>query len=91
MDRYKKQRARMVETQIRARQIRDDRVLKVMETVPRHLFVDEGLINQAYSDNPLPTGERQTISQPVSYTPPTLLTNREDLFYARPFSLTTFI
>ncbi|HBJ75975.1 MAG TPA: protein-L-isoaspartate O-methyltransferase [Syntrophaceae bacterium] len=64
MDRYKKQRARMVETQIRARQIRDDRVLKVMETVPRHLFVDEGLINQAYSDNPLPIGERQTISQP---------------------------
>lgn len=64
MDRYKKQRARMVETQIRARHIRDDRVLKVMETVPRHLFVDEGLINQAYSDNPLPIGERQTISQP---------------------------
>ncbi len=64
MDRYKKQRIRMVETQIRGRSIRDDRVLKVMETVPRHLFVDEGLINQAYSDNPLPIGERQTISQP---------------------------
>lgn len=64
MDRFKKQRARMVETQIRARHIRDDRVLKVMEAVPRHLFVDEGLINQAYSDNPLPIGERQTISQP---------------------------
>ncbi|HPC85802.1 MAG TPA: protein-L-isoaspartate(D-aspartate) O-methyltransferase [Smithellaceae bacterium] len=64
MDRYKKQRIRMVETQIRARSIRDDRVLKVMETIPRHLFVDEGLIDQAYSDNPLPIGERQTISQP---------------------------
>ena len=64
MDRYKKQRIRMVETQIRGRSIRDERVLKVMETVPRHLFVDEGLINQAYSDNPLPIGERQTISQP---------------------------
>lgn len=64
MDRYKKQRIRMVETQIRSRSIRDDRVLKVMEEVPRHLFVDEGLINQAYSDNPLPIGERQTISQP---------------------------
>lgn len=64
MDRYKKQRARMVETQIRARHVRDDRVLKVMEAIPRHLFVDEGLINQAYSDNPLPIGERQTISQP---------------------------
>ena len=64
MDRYKKQRMRMVDTQIRARSISDVRVLKVMETVPRHLFVDEGLIDQAYSDNPLPIGDRQTISQP---------------------------
>lgn len=64
MDRYKKQRTRMVETQIRARAIHDVRVMKVMETVPRHLFVDEGLIDQAYSDNPLPIGEKQTISQP---------------------------
>ena len=64
MDRYKKQRARMVETQIRARLVSDARVLKVMETLPRHLFVDEGLIDQAYSDNPLPIGEKQTISQP---------------------------
>ncbi len=64
MDRYKKQRARMVETQIQARQINNARVLKVMATIPRHLFVDEGLIDQAYSDNPLPIGEKQTISQP---------------------------
>ena len=64
MDRYRKQRTRMVETQLRARSISDDRVLKVMETMPRHLFVDEGLIDQAYSDNPLPIGEKQTISQP---------------------------
>jgi len=64
MDRYKKQRARMVETQIRARSISDARVLHVMETIPRHLFVDEGLIDQAYNDNSLPIGEKQTISQP---------------------------
>jgi protein-L-isoaspartate(D-aspartate) O-methyltransferase len=64
MDRYKKQRARMVEGQIKARGITDTRVLKAMETVPRHIFVDEGLIDQAYNDNPLPIGERQTISQP---------------------------
>lgn len=64
MDRYKKQRARMVETQIKARSISDIHVLKAMETTPRHLFVDEGLIDQAYSDNPLPIGEKQTISQP---------------------------
>lgn len=64
MDRYGKQRARMVETQIKARSITDPRVLKAMETIPRHLFVDEGLIDQAHADNPLPIGERQTISQP---------------------------
>ena len=64
MDRYKKQRARMIETQIKARSITDPRVLKALETIPRHLFVDEGLIDQAYSDNPLPIGENQTISQP---------------------------
>ena len=64
MDRYKKQRIRMVDSQIRARSITDARLLKVMETIPRHLFVDEGLIDQAYNDNPLPIGEKQTISQP---------------------------
>jgi len=65
MDRYKKQRARMVETQIRARLVNDPHVLKVMETIPRHLFVDEGLMDQAYSDNPLPIGEKQTIHNPI--------------------------
>jgi protein-L-isoaspartate(D-aspartate) O-methyltransferase len=64
MDRYKKPRMRMVETQIKARGISDVRVLRVMETIPRHLFVDEGLIEQAYYDSPLPIGEHQTISQP---------------------------
>ena len=64
MDRYKKPRMRMVETQIKARGITDSRVLKAMETIPRQLFVDEGLIEQAYCDSPLPIGEHQTISQP---------------------------
>lgn len=64
MDRFRKQRMRMVESQIRARGIKDPRVLKAMETVPRHLFVDEALWDQAYNDNPLPIDERQTISQP---------------------------
>ena len=54
----------MVESQIKARGIKDERVLMAMETIPRHLFVDEGLIEQAYSDSPLPIGEHQTISQP---------------------------
>ena len=64
MDIYKKQRKKMVDTQVRARGIKDERVLRAMEKIPRHLFVDEGIINQAYDDNPLPIGERQTISQP---------------------------
>ncbi|OPY85560.1 MAG: Protein-L-isoaspartate O-methyltransferase [Smithella sp. PtaU1.Bin162] len=54
----------MVETQIKARGITDARVLKALELVPRHLFVDEGLMDRAYNDNPLPIGEKQTISQP---------------------------
>ena len=64
MDRYKKQRMKMVATQIQSRGVKDKQVLKAMEVIPRHLFVDEGLINQAYDDYPLPIGERQTISQP---------------------------
>ena len=64
MDRYTKQRIKMVDTQIRSRGIKDARVLKAMETIPRHLFVEEALMDQAYNDNPLPIGERQTISQP---------------------------
>ena len=64
MDRYKKQRTRMVETQIKARSINDVRVLRAMSAIPRHLFIDEGLIDQAYNDSPLPIDEHQTISQP---------------------------
>jgi len=64
MDRYAKQRKKMVDSQIRSRGVLDERVLRAMEKIPRHLFIDEGLIDQAYNDNPLPIGEKQTISQP---------------------------
>lgn len=64
IDRFRKQRLRMVETQIKARGVRDERVLAAMEKIPRHLFVEEALTDQAYNDNPLPIGEGQTISQP---------------------------
>lgn len=57
-------RERMVRTQLVARGIRDKRVLQAMSKVPRHLFVDEALQDQAYNDYPLPIGENQTISQP---------------------------
>ena len=54
----------MVRDQIEARGIKDKRLLNVMRKIPRHLFVDEALRNQAYNDYPLPIGEGQTISQP---------------------------
>jgi len=57
-------RRKMVETQIAARGIRDQRVLQAMREIPRHLFLDEGMWEQAYQDHPLPIGEKQTISQP---------------------------
>lgn len=54
----------MVEEQLRARGIRDERVLKAMAEVPRHLFVPDKYQNLAYEDQPLPIGSGQTISQP---------------------------
>jgi protein-L-isoaspartate(D-aspartate) O-methyltransferase len=57
-------RERMVQTQLVPRGIQDPKVLYAMRKVPRHLFVEEALQNQAYGDFPLPIGEQQTISQP---------------------------
>ena len=58
------ERARMVEEQLAARDIRSARVLDAMRTVPRHLFVPEAQRAEAYGDHPLPIGHDQTISQP---------------------------
>ena len=58
------ERIRMVDQQLRARDINDKRVLDAMLKVPRHLFIPEaGRIN-AYEDHPVPIGHAQTISQP---------------------------
>jgi protein-L-isoaspartate(D-aspartate) O-methyltransferase len=57
-------RLRMVETQLRERGIKDERVLAAMTRVPRHEFTPEAFRNQAYADHPSPIGEGQTISQP---------------------------
>lgn len=54
----------MVREQLEARGITDERVLSVMRTLPRHLFVDEALQVQAYGDHPVPIGLGQTLSQP---------------------------
>ena len=63
-DDYRLARHQMVERQIMARGIKDERVLAAMRQVPRHLFVEEALSNRAYGDHALPIGEQQTISQP---------------------------
>jgi protein-L-isoaspartate(D-aspartate) O-methyltransferase len=54
----------MVESQLRARGIRDERVLKAMLRVARHEFVSAEYRDQAYEDHPIPIGEGQTLSQP---------------------------
>ena len=61
---FEKARARMVEEQLIPRSIHDQKTLEAMRKVPRHLFVEDALKNQAYGDYPLPIGRGQTISQP---------------------------
>ena len=61
---YAAERRAMVEEQLRERGVRSPRVLEAMRKVPRHLFVPEDCVAGAYTDQPLPIGEGQTISQP---------------------------
>lgn len=61
---FAKVRKRMVAEQLAGRDIIDERVLKVMGEIPRQIFVDEALSDQAYQDHPLAIGLGQTISQP---------------------------
>ncbi|HEV2150445.1 MAG TPA: protein-L-isoaspartate(D-aspartate) O-methyltransferase [Longimicrobiaceae bacterium] len=61
---YARERAQMVQEQLRARGIRDRAVLAAMRRVPRHRFVPPADEHLAYADHPLPIGFDQTISQP---------------------------
>ena len=61
---YQLLRQAMIENQIIDRGVSDERVIKAMNDVPRHLFVKESLRDLAYADGPLPIGHNQTISQP---------------------------
>jgi len=63
-DPFLTQRRNMVESQLRARGIRDERVLAAMLHVPRHEFVSGEYRDQVYEDHPIPIGEGQTVSQP---------------------------
>ena len=57
-------RRRMVQEQLRARGIRDERVLEAMAAVPRELFLDHDQRRRAYADEAVPIAAGQTISQP---------------------------
>ncbi len=64
IDRFAKFRERMLEWDLKGRDITDPRVLKVVAEVPREEFVPPSYQSQAYTDGPLPIGLSQTISQP---------------------------
>jgi len=61
---FEHERQHMVESQLRARDIVDERVLAAMERVPRELFIPPDERRRAYEDAALPIGSGQTISQP---------------------------
>jgi protein-L-isoaspartate(D-aspartate) O-methyltransferase len=61
---WQAERTRMVNEQLKARDIRNDRVLEAMLSVPRHRFIPESARGGAYGDFPVPIGYGQTISQP---------------------------
>ncbi len=61
---FREARERMVREQIEDRGVRDARVLAAMRKVERHRFVPDTMLPVAYTDQPLPIGHRQTISQP---------------------------
>ena len=63
--RFDVERNEMIEL-LRSRGIRDERVLRAMSVIDRHLFVQEPFINRAYEDSALPIGSSQTISQPYT-------------------------
>lgn len=77
-DDYKEKRKKMVETQLIKRGVSDQATLEAMGKVPRHKFVPNKWVNNAYDDNPLQIGYGQTISQPfiVAYMTEILQLNK---------------
>src|ERR1700685_339695 len=64
IDVFAAERRSMVESQLRAAGVQDERVVAAMSRVPRHEFVSADYRDQVYEDHPIPIGEGQTISQP---------------------------
>jgi len=62
--RYSIARKRMVENQLKSRDINDKKVIEAFKKVPREAFVPKSMQHNSYKDTPLPIGKNQTISQP---------------------------
>lgn len=65
VSKYETQRQKMVEQQVQARGICDERVLRALGRIPREAFLHDDMREFAYEDTPLPIEEKQTISQPL--------------------------
>ncbi len=78
---HKGLRKQLVE-EIKLKGITDAAVLKAIETVPRHLFMDDAFLDFAYKDTAFQIGAGQTISQPytVAYQTELLMVNKGDKF-----------
>lgn len=63
--RHKGMRKKLV-SEIRSKGIADERILKAIDSIPRHLFLDSSFLEFAYEDKPFPIGSGQTISQPYT-------------------------
>jgi len=51
---------------IRKKGITDESALRMINEIPRHLFLDNAFVQFAYQDKPFPIGSGQTISQPYT-------------------------
>jgi len=80
-DPYKSKRLEMVHVQIEARGVNNQKVLRAMRKVPRHLFVPDDQQLSAYEDHPLSIGYGQTISQPyiVAYMTAAIRPENDDV------------
>lgn len=65
----------MVQEQLIARGLKDQRVIEAFQKVPREEFIPKSLAEAAYDDGPLPIGNDQTISQPYMVASMTELLN----------------
>jgi protein-L-isoaspartate(D-aspartate) O-methyltransferase len=72
--RHKGLRKKLAE-EVRAKGIKDERIIQAIEKIPRHLFLDSSFVEFAYQDKPFPIGAGQTISQPYTVAFQTELLN----------------